>query len=69
MNDAKSVFLSKTAWFGLLTFVAALLAWLNGQEYIAQYPQVVAAIGMLVAVVNVALRFVSNRPVFLFKDQ
>ena len=55
----KSIFVSKTFWFGLAVTVVGILDALQASPLIAQYPGVVAGIGSAI----VALRFLTTNPV------
>lgn len=59
MNDKKPS-QSKTIWFNVLTVGAATLAFVAGQDIIVDYPALSASLGVLVGLVNVALRFVTK---------
>ena len=62
MNQVKSPLASKTIWVNVLTIVTATLAFVGGQEVIAQYPQVVAGLVAAQGLLNVILRFVTYKP-------
>lgn len=55
----KSIFASKTFWVNLVTTAVAMLTLLSGQEWIADYPKVTAAIGVALGLLNIALRWVT----------
>lgn len=59
----KSALSSKTIWVGVLTTVASTLGFLQGQEFIAQYPHVVAGLGAAVGLITIALRFITTVPI------
>ena len=58
--DEKKPIQSKTVWVNVLTVGAATLAFVAGQDLIQDYPAVVAAIGVVLGLMNVALRFVTK---------
>lgn len=60
----KSIFASKTFWVNALTLVASGLAMFAGNESVS--PGVVAIItGIAIPIVNVVLRFLTDKPVNL----
>ena len=59
----KSPLKSKTVWIGILTLVASTLGFLQGQELIATYPQVVAVMGAVIGGIGIVLRFVTTEPI------
>jgi hypothetical protein len=59
----KSFFKSRTFWINLAMIVAYVLTALLDNNLVKQYPQAVLVIGMLVNVINMALRAVTTRPV------
>lgn len=61
----KSPFASKTAWVAFLLFVVSALEWASEHEFVQQYPEVVAYLGMAVAAIMFVLRIISKRPVSL----
>ena len=61
--DGKPWFASRTIWVQVLTFVAAFLAWLVGQPLVAQYPDVASALVGGTALLNVALRLITETPI------
>ena len=63
----KLVWLSKTVWVNVLTFLVAVFGLLQGQDWIASNPQWVAIIGAVVGVLNVLIRFVTHQPLTLTK--
>jgi len=62
---SKPWYQSRTLWLAVLTFVAGLVGFLQADEFVAEYPQVVAGLGIALAVVQVALRFLTSRPIKL----
>lgn len=59
----KNFWASKSVWLGVITTVVSLLTAAMGQEFIMQYPQVVAGIGMVVGFLTVVLRYLTDRPI------
>lgn len=55
-------FKSKTLIVGWLTLVASTLSLWSGSEVIVQYPQVVSAIGAVLGVVTLVLRYATTLP-------
>jgi hypothetical protein len=55
----KSIFASRTFWLNFITTAVAMLTLLAGQEWIAEYPKVTAAIGVALGLLNIALRWVT----------
>ena len=58
---------SKTIWVNLIVFGFSLATFLQGSDFIQQYPQAVAAIGMVVGVLGVVLRFLTKVPISFIK--
>ncbi|TXH41138.1 MAG: hypothetical protein E6Q97_38255 [Desulfurellales bacterium] len=61
--ESKSALSSKTVWVGILTTAAATLGFLQGQEFIVQYPKAVAGIGAAVGLLTIVLRFMTTVPI------
>lgn len=61
--EKKSILKSKTFWVNALTVAVGVATYLGGSEVIAQYPVAVSVIAVVVGALNVALRFVTNKPV------
>jgi len=59
----KSALKSKTLWVGIMTLVASTLGFLQGQDLIAQYPQVVAVMGASIGAIGIVLRFFTSEPI------
>lgn len=63
--SSKPIWQSKTFWANGLTTLVAVLGVLQGQEWIAAHPRLVATIVSLVGVANILLRMVTVGPVSL----
>lgn len=63
----KKTFQSKTIWFGTITAVLSALTFFQGEEWVKEYPQVAAGIGVGVGLLTVVLRFVTTKPLQLVK--
>ena len=64
--DGKNPITSKTFWSGLIITLISVFGVLEGSEFIAQYPQVVAGIGVAIGVLTIALRFLTGEPLVAF---
>lgn len=62
---SKSVFKSKTIWVNVLTFAAGLIVFTQDHALLVQNPDLVALAAGVLALVNVALRFLTDKPVTL----
>jgi hypothetical protein len=54
---------SKTLWVNMLVLGAGVLGYMQGHAVIQEYPQVVAIFGAVVGALNIALRFVTSKPI------
>jgi len=54
---------SKTIAVNILTVIVAAAAAVAGTEVIADYPAVAAAITAAIGVVNIAIRFLTTKPI------
>lgn len=54
---------SKMNWLGMIVTVISMLGLLQGEEWIQQYPQVVAALGIAAGILTVIFRQFTIRPV------
>lgn len=61
--ENKSVLKSKTMWANMITVAVGTCGFLAGNEVIMQYPHAVAALIVAQGLLNIALRFVTTRPV------
>jgi len=59
----KSPLASKTIWVNVITLVVTLAAAAQGQDWIAQNPQVTAILGAVIGGLNIALRFITSKPI------
>lgn len=55
-------FKSKTLIVGWLTLIASTLTLWSGSEVVAQYPQVVSGLGVVLGVVTLVLRYATTLP-------
>ena len=53
----KSIFESKIIWLGLATLLLSILTFFQGEQWIQEYPKVVAGIGSAIGVLTIVLRF------------
>jgi len=60
--NTKSPLQSKTIWVNVLTIIVGTVAYIAGNDVMAQYPQVVAALVAAQGLLNVVLRFVTYKP-------
>lgn len=61
--DSKPIWLSKTFWVSVLTFLVSMLGFLQGHEWIAENPTVVAILGMALGILNIVLRSITDTAV------
>ncbi len=61
--NLKNPFASKTLWVNALTAIIAVVMALSGQEFITDNPLLTTAFIFLLAVLNAALRFVTDAPI------
>jgi hypothetical protein len=54
---------SKTIMVNVMLVAVSALAAVHGHEVMVQYPEVVAAVGAVMGGLNVALRFLTTKPV------
>lgn len=59
----KSILKSRTFWVNALTLSVATAGFISGHEIIAANPQIVAGMGVLVGIMNIALRFITTEPI------
>jgi len=60
--ERKEWYRSKAVWLGILTLVVSILSFLEGEEWIAAYPGLVAALGTVVGIATVVIRFLTKTP-------
>jgi len=63
MNESKSILVSKTFWVNALMLSASVVACVAGSDVVAEYPQVIAALGAVGGLVNIALRFLTSKAI------
>lgn len=68
MNE-KHLLTSRTFWFGAATFTVSALEFLNGNEFIKQYPGLVSAIGASLGVATIVLRLLTSSSVSVKADK
>jgi hypothetical protein len=61
----KNWYQSKTVWLGLLTLTISILTYLQSDELISRYPDIVAALGTSIGIMTILLRYVSEKPMAL----
>lgn len=66
MNE-KGFFSSKLNILGLVTFLVSLFSFLQGNEFVQQYPKAVSIIGTALGVLIIVLRLLTNEPVSVKK--
>lgn len=64
-TKVKAVWQSKTMWVNAITTIVALLSTLMGQEFVSAHPSMVSALVMVIGILNVILRWVTDKPVTL----
>lgn len=62
-NKMKSPLKSKTIWVNCITIAVGIATYLGGSEIIAAYPVAVSVIAVVVGGLNVALRFLTSKPI------
>ncbi len=63
VTDVKSIFKSKTIWANLVGGAVALLAAIQGSDIVAANPEYAAYAATAMAVLNLFLRLVTDKPV------
>jgi len=61
--EKKPVLKSKTVWVNLLVIGAGVASYIAGHELVADNAALVSVLGVVVGVVNVALRFMTDKAV------
>lgn len=61
----KRWFQSKVVWLGILTFIISLLSFLQGEELIKQYPEVISILGIIIGVLTIIVRYMTDQPMEL----
>lgn len=59
----KSVFQSKTIWINVITLATLAISAVMGSEIVKDYPTAVTVGGMVITGLNIALRWLTDRPV------
>ena len=59
----KPFYKSKLFWLGFLTFIASVLSFSEGQEFIKQNPSAVSAVGAALGFVTVVIRYLTDTAV------
>ena len=54
---------SKTVWVNILTLLVAIITSIQSHEWISNYPNLLAAFTMILAIVNVFLRWLVDQPI------
>lgn len=62
MEETKKPSQSKTIWANGIVLLVALLGVVAGSDLIAEYPVAVAGVIGAVSVLNIALRFLTGKP-------
>lgn len=62
MEETKKPSQSKTIWANGIMLLVSILGVVAGSELIAEYPVAVAGIAGAVSVLNIALRFLTGKP-------
>jgi len=65
----KKTFGSKTVWLGLITATMSALSFFQGEEWIKEYPQVVAGIGTAIGILTIAARFFTTEAMALMSKK
>lgn len=63
MNETKPWYTSKTLWFNVIMTILDVLAVLQGSALLENQPEVLAGLSALHGAGNVALRFVTTKPI------
>lgn len=65
MNEVKSMIKSKTFWIAILQFFLAVLSAPEAFKVIQDGPTVISVYSLIIAVIMIALRRITNTPVTL----
>jgi len=63
----KKWFESKSIWLGILTVALSLATFLTNEEWVKEYPQLVAILGSAVGILTIILRYFTEKPLYLNK--
>jgi hypothetical protein len=61
----KKWFESKTVWIGLMTFILSTLTLLEGQDWIQNYPNAVSAVGIIIGILTIVVRYLTQDSMLL----
>lgn len=61
--QTKTLIASKTFWVNLFTTLIALVTAVSNQDWVAEHPQLTPVLVALVSVLNIALRYVTTKPI------
>lgn len=59
----KSILASRTFWVNAATTAVAVLTVVAGQQWVAEYPKITAAIVGAIGVLNIVLRYITVSPI------
>lgn len=62
-SNTEKIWESRTIWVGVLTLLISIFGFLQGEEWIATYPKVVAGIGTIVGIAAIVLRYLTKKPI------
>lgn len=61
----KKFYESKTVWLGILTLIVSVLTFMQGEEWVTQYPKIVSAVGTAIGVLTIVLRYLTENAMAL----
>ena len=59
----KSPLTSKTIWVNMIVLCAGVAGYVAGHDVLVDYPQVIAILTAVVGGLNIALRFITTKPI------
>ena len=62
MQNSKKWFESRSVWFGLLILILSIMSFIADEEWIKDYPRVVAVLSTATGVLVIVLRFLTTYP-------
>ena len=62
MQESKKWFESKSVWLGLLILILSIISFIVDEEWIKDYPKVVAILSTVVGVLTIVLRYLAINP-------